>query len=136
MAAPADQVEEIAERLRHLIRSRGYKLKDLEEKLKRGRGYVAEALNGNKRLTVELVLEVAAALDADPQQVFCPPRRRHGWASEIAEGGAEEAELPASMQDVSEVLQALLLTLAEQGVVSVDDVEARLRKLRDRGSAA
>jgi transcriptional regulator with XRE-family HTH domain len=131
--------KEIADRLKELIESRGYTLKDLEEKMGRGRGYVAEALRGSKRLTVELVVEVAAALDADPQQVFSPPRRRHGWSSEIAEegaGGAGDAELPASMQDASEVLQALLLTLAEQGVVSVAEVEARLRQLRARGSVA
>ncbi|HET9767190.1 MAG TPA: helix-turn-helix transcriptional regulator [Thermoanaerobaculia bacterium] len=128
--------KEIADRLRDLIESRGYALKDLEEKMGRGRGYVAEALRGSKRLTVELVVEIAAALDADPQQIFSPPRRRRTWPSEIAEEGAGDAELPASMQDASEVLQALLLTLAEQGVVSVAEVEATLRRLRARGSAA
>jgi transcriptional regulator with XRE-family HTH domain len=127
--------KEIADRLRDLIESRGYALKDLEEKMGRGRGYVAEALRGSKRLTVELVVEVAAALDADPQEIFSPPRRRRAWPSEIAEDTGD-AELPASMQDASEVLQALLLTLAEQGVVSVAEVEATLRRLRARGSAA
>lgn len=127
--------KEIADRLRDLIESRGYALKDLEEKMGRGRGYVAEALRGSKRLTVELVVEIAAALDADPQEIFSPPRRRRTWPSEIAEN-AGDVELPASMQDASEVLQALLLTLAEQGVVSVAEVEATLRRLRARGSAA
>jgi transcriptional regulator with XRE-family HTH domain len=139
VAALDDQREEIAARLRELIRSRGYKLKDLEAKMKRGRGYVAEALRGNKRLSVELILEVAAVLDADPQQVFSPPRRPPGSWSEIAEisaGGAGEAELPVSMRDASRLLQALLLALADSGVVSLAEVEARLRELRARGSAA
>ena len=136
MAEADAQREEIVERLKELIRSRGYKVADLERKMKRGRGYIAEALRGNKRLSVELILEVATALNADAQEVFTSWSRGHRWRSEIAESEAGDAELPASMQDASELLRALLLTLAEKGIVSVAEVEARLRKLQPRGSAA
>lgn len=128
MTEPRSERQQIADRLRDVIESHGYNVTDLERKMKRGRGYVAEALRGSKRLSIELIFEVLAAVGAELHEVFTFRRRTH-HASEIAEGepaGGADA-LPASMRDASPLLQALVLALTERGIVSVDELDARQR---------
>jgi cyanate lyase len=69
--------KQIADRLKEAIESRGFKVDDFErQQLKRGRGYVAEAIRGSKRLSVELILEVTTKLNVDPQEVLSPKARK------------------------------------------------------------
>ncbi|HXT49841.1 MAG TPA: hypothetical protein VN811_02300 [Thermoanaerobaculia bacterium] len=131
--------DDIADRLKEAIESRGFKVAKLERLMKRSRGYINDALRGQKRLSVELILEVMTKLNADPQEVFAPWHPQHSWHSEIAEGvggdvHASAAPLPASLREGSLHFQALVLTLEDKRIVSVDEVAARLRRLR--GSAA
>jgi transcriptional regulator with XRE-family HTH domain len=130
--------KEIANRLRDAIQDRGLKVAKLERLMKRGRGYVNDALNGSKRLSVELILEVTTWLKVDPREVLMPRHRGDRWQSEIAEPGADDVvagatALPASLREESLLFQALMLTLDEKRVVSVGEVAARLRRMR--GSA-
>jgi len=124
--------DEIATRLDDIIRRHGYNLKELEEHMGRGRGYVAEALRGDKKLTVELIFEVLAALGADAREIFAKSRRGSPWDDEVAEDGstATVEALAPWLRDSSPVLHAVVLTLADKGVASIDEIEARLRRLR------
>ena len=132
MDAPGIDRDAIAERLDDIIRRHGYNLKELEEHMGRGRGYVAEALRGAKKLTVELILEVLAALGADPREVFAAPRRGSPWNNEVAEGGSTPTAdaLAPWLRDASPVVHALVLTLADKGIASIEEIHARLRQLR------
>lgn len=131
MTEPRSERQQIADNLRDVIESHGYNVTDLERKMKRGRGYVAEALRGSKRLSIELIFEVLAAVGAEPHEVFTFRRRVHSLSNEIAEGGSGTGAetLPASMRDASPLLQAVVLALAEHGVVSLDELEERQRDL-------
>lgn len=117
--------DEIAKRLRELIESHDYNVARLERQMRRGRGYVAEALRGGKKLTVELIVEILAALDVKLEEIFAARKTRHLDAA-LADS---TPELPAAMRDASPLLQALVLTLAAKGVLSVDEIEERQREL-------
>jgi transcriptional regulator with XRE-family HTH domain len=129
----ANEREDIVERLRDVIASHKLKVAKLERLMNRSRGYINDALNGDKRLTVELILEVTGWLNADPQQVFASPHGGDRWPSELSDPNAGTA-LPASLREASIYFRALVLTLEEKRIVSADDVAARLRRLR--GSTA
>lgn len=132
MGGPGIDRDEIAERLDDIIRRHGYNLKELEEHMGRGRGYVAEALRGAKKLTVELIFEVLTALGADAREIFATSRRGSPWDDEVAEGGpTATVDALASLRDASPMLQAVILTLADKGIASIEEIQARLRRLRD-----
>src|SRR6185436_16208171 len=69
--------DDIADRLKEAIESRGFKVAKLERLMKRSRGYINDALRGQKRLSVELILVVMTKLNADPQEVFAPWHPQH-----------------------------------------------------------
>lgn len=124
----------VADRLRDAIESRQLKVAKVERLMKRSRGYINDALNGNKRLTVELILEVTGWLNVDAQEVLASPHRGDRWRSEVADPNASATALPASLREASDYFRALMSTLDEKRIVSADDVAARLQRLR--GSTA
>ncbi|HXT22858.1 MAG TPA: helix-turn-helix transcriptional regulator [Thermoanaerobaculia bacterium] len=128
----------MAKRLKELIEDHGYSVKSLEAKMGRGRGYLREALSANKRLTVELILEVLAALEVPTEQFFARPRPRRPWHSEIAEpghgGDTAPTELPSPIREDSLAVRALVLELADKGVITLEDLQARLRDLSGAAS--
>lgn len=130
----ANEREDIVERLRDVIALRKLKVAKLERLMNRSRGYINNALNGDKRLTVELILEVTGWLNVDPQVVLASPHGADRWQSTVADPNASTTSLPASLREASDYFRALVLTLHEKGIVSADDVAARLRRLR--GSTA
>ncbi len=124
---PKSERERIAARLDDLIKLHGYNYKSLEARMQRGRGYVGEAIRGSKRLTVELILEVLGALGEPTEEVFTKPRPPRGWrtASEVA----EPDPLPDRVHEASLLMKALVLELAEKGVLDLDQLRARLDEL-------
>ena len=124
---PKSERERIATRLDDLIKLHGYNYKSLEARMQRGRGYVGEAIRGSKRLTVELILEVLGALGEPTEEVFTKPRPPRGWrtASEVA----EPDPLPERVRDGSLLVRAVVLELADKGVLDLDQLRVRLDEL-------
>jgi transcriptional regulator with XRE-family HTH domain len=126
--------DRLVERLRDVLDSQGSSVAAAEKRLGRGRGYVADALRGDKKLSVEVIIEVLEAIGVAPEDFFERTTPAPSWRhSEIAEPtgtrSALGATLPPSMRDASPLLQAVVLLLAERGVVSVEELHALQRDL-------
>jgi hypothetical protein len=84
-------------------------------------------LRGDKKLSVEVIIEALEAVGVPPEEFFERPMGPPVWRSEISEPGASRmplaATLPPSMRDASPLLQAVVLLLANKGIVSVDEVQ-------------
>lgn len=82
--------EGIRSALKAEVRRRDFRQVDLEEALGRSHGYFSHLFGGRLALTIEGVLEVLLAIDADPAEFFSatlgPEGRRKGGPS------AEEIE--------------------------------------------
>jgi len=119
--------DRIVERLRDLIEAQGTSVAAAEKKLKRGRGYVADALRGDKKLSVEVIIEVLEAVGVPPEEFFERPMAPPLWRSEISEAAGSRMAfadtLPPSMRDASPLVQALVLLLANKGMLSVDELQ-------------
>ena len=119
--------DRIVERLRDLIEEQGTSVAAAEKKLKRGRGYVADALRGDKKLSVEVIIEVLEAVGVPPEEFFERPMAPPLWRSEISEAAGSRMAfadtLPPSMRDASPLVQALVLLLANKGMLSVDELQ-------------
>jgi len=130
--------DRVVERLRVVVESRGASIAAVEKRLKRGRGYVADALRGDKKLSVETIIEVLDAIGVPPEEFFERPMSP-SWRSELAEptpGGGSAATLPAAMRDASPLLQAIVLLLANKGLVSLDELQEMQRELAPASLAA
>lgn len=125
--------DEVVERLRASVDAREFSVYRVEKQLARGRGYVADALRGDKKLSVELICEVLEVIGVKPEDFFGqmmtprasseqPPVRRRGRRPKTA-------ALPPPSRNLSTLIQAILVVLAERGVLSLDEVEEAERKL-------
>ncbi len=124
MPQSSEYRELLVERLRAILRSQGASVTALEKRLNRGRGYVADALRGEKRLSVEMILEVLDAVGVSADDFFqgrapmveiaVPPQRLPGAVASMLgqQGGA------------SVLAQALLVLLADKGILSPEQLEA------------
>jgi transcriptional regulator with XRE-family HTH domain len=119
--------DRMVERLRDLLESRGSSVAAAEKRLKRGRGYVADALRGDKKLSVEVIIEVLEAVGVAPEEFFERPMGPPLWRSEVSELSASRAALtetlPPSMRDASPLVQGIILLLANKGIFSVDELQ-------------
>jgi transcriptional regulator with XRE-family HTH domain len=128
----------VVERLRATVESRGSSIYRVEKQLERGRGYVADALRGDKKISVELICEVLAVIGVEPEEFFgkmIPSRRggepSHGEQPPWRRRGRrpKAAALPPPPSRVSTLVQAVLIVLARRGVLSLDEVEQAEREL-------
>jgi transcriptional regulator with XRE-family HTH domain len=133
--------ERVAERLRALLRARGTSVRAVEEQLGHGRGYVADALRGQKKLGVEVILEVLAAVRVPPEEFFERPmttapaeRTKRGKSSSTVDR-APVAPRAAQQQGERATVRALLLLLAARGLLDPDQLEDLQRELSTRESA-
>ncbi|HXT20041.1 MAG TPA: helix-turn-helix transcriptional regulator [Thermoanaerobaculia bacterium] len=118
MAPPDDYRDVLVERLRALIHAHGLSVRRLEQRIGYGRGYVADALGGHKRLAIEVILEVLAALEVPPEQFFEKPARGRRAPRAESAGGPPPAPQPRGRRRAAEspLVQAVLLLLAQQGL--------------------
>ena len=125
--------DRVVERLRTLVESRGTSVASVEKRLKRGRGYVADALRGDKKLSVETILEVLEVIGVPPEEFFERPWHA-GWRSELAEpvpgaGNVAVGTLPPAIRDASLLVQAVVVLLANKGLLSLDELQEVQREL-------
>lgn len=139
MPQSSEYRELLVERLRAVLRSKGASVTALEKRLNRGRGYVADALRGEKRLSVEMILEVLDVVGVSADDFF------QGRAP-IAEIAVPPQRLPNAVASMlgqqggaSVLAQALLVLLADKGLLSSEQLDAIQREAPQpstRGSRA
>lgn len=128
--------DRLVDRLRVLVDSRGYSVTAVEKRLARGRGYVADALRGDKKLNVETILEVLAAVDVPPAEFFERPLpaalsavRRRGRPPTRKRVVEEASSPPPPLEGSSPLLLAMMLFLAQRGFLRAQDLEQLQREL-------
>lgn len=124
----------LVERLRALIEERDMSVMRVEKRIGRGRGYVADALRGHKKLTIEVILDVLAVLGVSPQELFGHPVPRRG--DESAKTPVVDASRTMNppvprLRGRSPLVQAVLLLLAQKGVRQ-DELREIERAIADR----
>ncbi len=92
-----EKAHALAERLRSAlkaeVRRRDFRQLDLEQALGRSHGYFSHLFGGRLALTMEGVLEVLLALDADPAEFFTAAL----GAEEERKGGPSSEEIEATV---------------------------------------
>ena len=129
----------VVARLKRTIESHDKTVTGVERELGHGRGYLADALRGDKRLSLETILEVLDLLETDPHRFFAQEApETAGWypaGTEIAEdrgkppGLAHPLECPCS--SLSRRLELLIAALEEREVLDARTVSI-LREERSR----
>lgn len=128
-------------RLRYVIDQRGKSVATLEKELGRGRGWLADALRGGKRLPIETVLEVLDHLECDPADFFAgltPDDERwarypRGDREEPLPGAvadSERARTRESAPDLRRLVGAVIRVLERKGVLEHEDLLTELSRRR------
>ncbi len=129
--------EWIVRRLRYLIDLQNKSVSAVEKEMGRSRGYLGDALRGEKRLSLESLLEVLDHLGVDPGGFFrgeTPEEERwstypHPAGSGPSKGVAEAASGDATNQrrdDTRSLVLAVIEVLETKGVLDQDDLLAAL----------
>ncbi len=118
---------QIVDGLREAIESRGKTVAGVEKELGRGRGYLGDALRGEKRLSLEILLEVLEHLGVAPVAFFS--RMKDGdpsWreSGDVAEPRQESVALERLARLGGEAGDPLLRELAALLVRLVQRLEA------------
>lgn len=133
MGQAASFRDEVVDRLRETVESRGFSIFRVEKELARGRGYVADALRGDKKISVELICEVLEVVGVEPQEFFGQMRTpRVGGAQPSVRRRAPRSKgavVPPPQRSLSTLLRALMVVLAERGVLTLDEVDEAEREL-------
>jgi transcriptional regulator with XRE-family HTH domain len=114
----------IAARLRDLIAARGKTVARVERDMGRRRGYLADALRGEKRLNVETLFETLEHLGESPMDFFGKALARLP-AGEVRERPEDSGQPRATALRLS----ALVLLLDRRGLVDRDELEALAARL-------
>ena len=139
MAPPVGFREWIVKRLRYLIDLRDLSVASVEKAMGKSRGYLADALRGEKRLSLESLLEVLEHLEIDPREFFSGltaeerrwahyPRGDEGEGAEgVADsGGGEGSDTPAG--DTRSLILAVIRVLEAKGVLDQDELISALAR--------
>lgn len=120
--------EAITARLRELIEARGKTVAGVERELGRRRGYLGDALRGEKRLNLETLLETLDHLDESPRDFFGRGLHPAG-AGEVREVAASEG--PGEPTRATALrLAALIQVLDRRGLVDREELQATYDRLR------
>jgi hypothetical protein len=88
-----EQAERIRSALKAEVRRRDFRHADLEEALGRSHGYFSHLFAGRLTLTMEGILEVLLAIDADPFEFFAAALGQEGRSK----GGPSAEEIEATV---------------------------------------
>ncbi len=139
MDRPSRFREWIVKRLRYLIDLQNKSVAAVEKEMGRSRGYLGDALRGEKRLSLESLLEVLDHLGIDAAEFFSgPTAEEERWAAYprptanepttgIAESADDEASAPpAERDDTRSLILAVIRVLEAKGVLDQDDLLSAL----------
>lgn len=127
--------EVMVERLRHLIAVQGTSVAGVERKLGRGRAYVADALRGDKKLAVEMIMEILDVIGVAPEDFFERTPARSRLRANAARRSPEDYEDARSwLLGGSPLLRALVVALERKGLVAIEELEELVeRRAREYG---
>lgn len=131
--------EWIVRRLRYLIDLQSKSVAAVERELGRSRGYLGDALRGEKRLSLESLLEVLEHLGIDPVEFFTgSTAEEERWAeypratgSQLPSGIAEKdrtggSPIDQDRDDTRKLILAVIRVLEAKGVLDQDDLLSAL----------
>lgn len=133
MPASAGYKSWIIARLRDLIEFRRKSVAGIEKELGWKRGYLADALRGDKRFPLEVLLPVLDHLRMDPRAFFAGQTADgEGWesAQEIAEEAARGAAPAQDLGAMNDLLWALVHLLESKGVLEPKEIRAAVARER------
>lgn len=139
MDRPSGFKEWIVKRLRYQIDMQDKSVAAVEKEMGWSRGYLGDALRGEKRLSLETLLEVLDHLGLDFQDFFSGttpeeekwgkypgPARASGLEAGIAEGAGAETTSGGSRNDARSLVLAVIRVLEAKGVLDQDDLMSAL----------
>ena len=151
MATPEAYVEAIIARLRYLIELRDKTIAGVEREMGYGRGYLSDAIRGDKRLTLEMLMRTLAFLQVTPEEFFSgrTPDEARWDPRAYAPGGpywreieiAEARDHPNLLRrleeraligrdpvlnDLASLLRRMVDLLEEKGLVTAEELEKQL----------
>ena len=128
----------IVKRLRYMIDVHEKSVAAVEKEMGKGRGYLGDALRGEKRLSLESLLEVLDHLGVDPGDFFLgltaeeerwgtyPRSDGEGRAGGVADSDGPTAERAPAPSDTRNLLLAVIRVLETKGVLDQDEVLSAL----------
>ena len=145
MAGAGSFRDRLVARLKYLIELRGMSVARVEQELGRSRGFLGDALRGDKRLPVETILEVLDLLQVDPARFFAGARPgRRGWGRYAPDRSSRTSVADDSVEDplrrirdnlgdgsieieaVARVLRAVVRLLDEKGYLRREELASAL----------
>lgn len=136
----ADYREWIVKRLRYLIELRGKSVAAVEKEMGWSRGFLGDALRGEKRLSLESLLEVLEHLALDPAEFLggltaeeerwarYPRSAEQERSGGIAEGVGPGAGAGREAGDTRNLLMAMIQVLEAKGVLDKDELLSALAR--------
>lgn len=123
----------LAARLKELLDERGLTVAAVERRLGRSRGYLGDALRGQKRLSVETLVEVLGVVGVEPDRFFAWPREA-ALAGEVRERAGEAGPGPRlqslarsspdpAVRELAALLASLLRALEARGLVQAAELD-------------
>ncbi len=139
MERPVGFREWIVKRLRYHIDLRDQSVASVEKAMGKSRGYLADALRGEKRLSLESLLEVLDHLQVDPREFFgglTAEERRWARYPQADEGAGAEGVADSSPDegsaapagDTRSLILAVIRVLEAKGVLDQDELISALAR--------
>lgn len=141
MDRPSSFREWIVKRLRYLIDLQNKSVSAVEKEMGKSRGYLGDALRGEKRLSIESLLEVLEHLGIDPGEFFSgPTAEEERWSTyprpagkelpigiaETAAGGGGATD--RGSDDTRSLVLAVIRVLEAKGVLDQDELLSALAR--------
>lgn len=132
-----DYKEWIVNRLRYLIELRGKSVASVEKEMGWSRGFLGDALRGEKRLSLDMLLQVLDHFAKDPAEFLgglteeeerwarYPHAAEQGQPSGIAETSAVPESDDASA-DTRRLVRAMIQVLEKKGLLDRDELRTAL----------
>ncbi len=129
--------EWIVKRLRYLIDLQDQSVASVEKSMGKSRGYLADALRGEKRLSLESLLEVLEHLEIDPREFFVGltaeerrwatyPRSGDVESGGVADGNPPNSALSGGDPDTRQLILAMIRVLESKGLLDPEELIAAL----------
>jgi transcriptional regulator with XRE-family HTH domain len=135
-----DYKEWIVNRLRYLIELRGKSVAAVEKEMGWSRGFLGDALRGEKRLSLDMLLQVLDHFAKDPAEFLGGlteeeerwARYPHAADQSQPSGIAEASETPGDDRDdtaeTARLLRAMIQVLEDKGLLDRNDLQSALEQ--------
>ncbi len=145
MAQPVRFKQEVVARLRYLIELRGTSVTAIERELGRSRGYLGDALRGDKRMSLDILVETLGVLGTEPREFFIGQTPEEARWTGVPHDGREVAEraapaelaavlvgrppsTPPGRGELLRLVRAITALLLEKGLITLDELRSAVER--------